>query len=204
MPSVSKPPAMPGDFGYEDGDLLYPVPDWLVKSTFLDVPEPPNLSLGSSLKDRGACSSRKKKACFGRPMTAILEDASEDEECCPDDAMDVDEEEDGSRLGLQRYDKPFPSLAPVCAEHQLMFTDSCALEGVCDQAWARPPTLAKPMHTISQEFPYPAPAESCCVTSVGKPQQPLSLGFSGALQPQSSTDPPSVGYAGLHLGQCQP
>lgn len=134
-------------------------------------------------------------------MTAILEDA-DDEGCCSDDAMEVESEQNGSRLDLRGCENPFPSLFSVRAEHQAVCTDSCASAGVCDPAWARSPTPAQPSQRMSRGLPYPEPTESCCVMFVGEPLQQeghapaLSLPcLLEALQVPSLADRPSFGPA---------
>lgn len=202
---------MSGDFGYEDGEMVYPVQDWLVKNTFLDIPEPPSVSLGSFFKDREVRSCPPRTVHLGGLMTAILESVSDGEECCPNDVLEAASDDGNSGLDLRGCESPFPSQLVVCAEHQVVGSDSHASPGVCNTEWVWLPTLAQQVQPMSQGSVYSKPAENCCVVFMeetllkasNETQLPV-LCLSEALQAPSLTNLPSAGSAGHHFGQCQP
>jgi hypothetical protein len=202
---------MPSNFGYEDGDVLYPMQDWLVKNTFLDIPEPPNVSLGSFFKDREVCSCPPRTAHCEGLVTSILEDVSEDEEHCPNESTEVESEDSGSRLDLRGCESPFSSQLLVCAEHPIVGHGSYGCADVCEPAWAWQATPPQPLQQMGEEITYVKLAESCRVASAGETLQQAynaslapAICLSEALQAPSLPYLPSMGSAGHHLGQCKP
>lgn len=144
-------------------------------------------------------------------MTAISEDVSEDDECYPDEAMEVESGESGSQLDLRGCESPFPSQLLACAERQAAGIDGCALPCVCEPAWVWLPTPGQPMQAVHQGIAHTNCVENCCVMLGGEPLQqechafpPPVLCLSEALQAALEADLPSSGSASHHLGQCQP
>lgn len=175
--SDTPPPA--GDFGYDDGDMLYPVQDWCVKNTFLDIPEPPSLSLSGFFKDREICSCPPRTAHLGGIMTAILDDASEDEVCCPEAAEEAEREDSNCRSDLKGRESILPaevlddvqqgvSQLLACTEHQAAALGS----STCNATWAQLLSLAQPAHQMNQRPPWLEGDGVVCVTPMqAQPQQ---------------------------------
>lgn len=196
---------MPADFGYENGEVLYPIPDWLVNNTFLEIPQSPTVPLGGLITDLGGCACPRSKARPGRLMTAILED-DDDEECCSDDVMDVDIEDKSSELDLLGCENHFHSPPSVCEERQAMCTESCPRTDVCGPEWA---PLTSPVQ-LSQGPQYPDRVQRCCVMFVEDPLQqtchaaPRRLPCaSEALQVPSLVNHSSLAPVGPHFGHCR-